>query len=373
MKNNWPIKKLDEFVIESKEKAGDSFIPVWSVSNNLGFVPSGEYFKRSVASEKTNNYKIVRPNYFAFNPSRINVGSIAVNKSDSIGIVSPMYTVGKIQSKILLLNFFALFIGSNFFKEQVKHFAIGGVRQILRFNDFARIEIPVPPLKIQQKIVERLDATRKAQELNDLQISKTDELFESVINKLILNKNFPTKRLGDIAQIISGQSPKSENYNKVGDGLPLYQGKRDFGSMFTADPEVWTTEKTKVAQKGDILISVRAPVGPINLANCKMNIGRGLAAIRPWEDVNYLYLFYYLHSQEKNIASLGSGSTFQSINRSLLENIKIPTPSLKIQQKIVQKLNAVQEYKKSLLKQKDLLKELFESVLDKAFKGELVK
>jgi hypothetical protein len=88
-----PVLPLGELIEERKEKAKDKKIQVWSVSNKYGFVNSEDYFDKKIASADTKNYKVVKPNYFAFNPSRVNVGSIACNFTDNLGIVSPMYTL----------------------------------------------------------------------------------------------------------------------------------------------------------------------------------------------------------------------------------------------------------------------------------------
>lgn len=176
-----------------------------------------------------------------------------------------------------------------------------------------------------------------------------------------------TVKLGDVAQIISGQSPKSVNYNQNSQGLPLYQGKKDFGAIFTAKPTVWTTQTTKVAEKGDILISVRAPVGPVNFANQKINIGRGLAAIRPWEGLDSKFLFRFLQYSEPEIAKLGGGATFQSINRELLKNLFIPCPEISKQKEVVKKLDGdFEKIDRAIeLTQKNLqsTQELFKSTL----------
>ena len=184
-----------------------------------------------------------------------------------------------------------------------------------------------------------------------------------------------TVLLGNVAQIISGQSPKSSNYNQQGNGLPLYQGKKDFGAMFTTEPKVWTTEVTKIAEKGDILISVRAPVGPVNIASQKMNIGRGLAAIRPSSGLDALYLFRFLQLAEPRIVRLGGGTTFQSINRKHIENIEIPYPNVEDQKKIAQKLEEVfkliNQAKEKTEQKLDDLGELKQSILKRALEGEL--
>ncbi len=95
-----------------------------------------------------------------------------------------------------------------------------------------------------------------------------------------MTSEWQSKMLGDLADVIAGQSPEGSFYNSSGDGLAFYQGKKDFGDKFIGRPTTWTTRVTKVALEGDVLMSVRAPVGPVNFATEKACIGRGLAAIR---------------------------------------------------------------------------------------------
>jgi len=86
--------------------------------------------------------------------------------------------------------------------------------------------------------------------------------------------------IGEQCVVIAGQSPKGKYYNNTGEGLPFYQGKKEFGEKFIGAPSKWTSHTTKEAFEGDILMSVRAPVGPINFSTQKVCIGRGLASIR---------------------------------------------------------------------------------------------
>jgi type I restriction enzyme S subunit len=149
-----------------------------------------------------------------------------------------------------------------------------------------------------------------------------------------------TVELGDVCKVIAGQSPESVNYNKEGIGLAFYQGKKDFGEVYINPPTVWTNEVTKEAIKNDILMSVRAPVGPVNIATEHICIGRGLAAIRATDKINQAYLFYYLLKIEKELVG-NAGAVFNSINKTQIENLKVPLPSLSTQQKIVAKLDAI--------------------------------
>lgn len=172
-----------------------------------------------------------------------------------------------------------------------------------------------------------------------------------------------TNKLKDVSEIIMGQSPASSSYNSIGNGIPFFQGKKDFGELYTTT-RMYCNEPKKIALSNDILFSVRAPVGDINLASEKSCIGRGLSAIRVKEDIlERMYLFRYLQKSKDIIANKGNGSTFNSIKKIDLENIEIPLPTLTKQKKIAQTLDKAQELitlrKESIKKLDDLAKSLF--------------
>ena len=186
-----------------------------------------------------------------------------------------------------------------------------------------------------------------------------------------MKKNWKQYRLDEICIIIAGQSPGSYTYNTSKIGLPFYQGKADFGQI-SPSPTVWCNEPIKIAEKGDILLSVRAPVGLTNMANEKCCIGRGLCAIRTDENIDRQYLFVYLRSIENELLKMGSGTTFQSITIEDVRKIIISLPSLDEQKNIVQiietKLNAVEKAKKAAVEQLESINALPSSILYQAFK-----
>lgn len=139
--------------------------------------------------------------------------------------------------------------------------------------------------------------------------------------------------LTEAATIIMGQSPPSSSYNTHGDGLPFFQGKVDFGDLYPT-ARVYCSQPHKIAEPGDILLCVRAPVGPTNIADARSCIGRGLAAIRPSEQVSGSYLLYFLRFHEPHLSGIGKGSTFEAVGRSDLEGILVPLPLLPDQKRI---------------------------------------
>lgn len=142
------------------------------------------------------------------------------------------------------------------------------------------------------------------------------------------------KQIGDLCEVIAGQSPEGTYYNTDGDGMPFYQGKKDFGEKFIEDPTTWTTQTTKIAQGGDILMSVRAPVGPVNFATDEACIGRGLAAIRSKGELDREFLFYQLLHLQPEIAGK-EGAVFASINKSEIAALPIVFVPLPEQKRIV--------------------------------------
>lgn len=163
--------------------------------------------------------------------------------------------------------------------------------------------------------------------------------------------------LKDFVDIKMGQSPDSKFYNYDEIGLPFYQGKADFGRI-NPTPKIWCSKPKKEAKPNDILISVRAPVGDLNINNEQSCIGRGLAAITCRPDVDMMYVYYYLKYLKPQLKHISTGSTFESINRTQLENLIIDYKPYSEQIKISNILQVVEraiEVKENLLRLYDLL------------------
>ena len=135
-------------------------------------------------------------------------------------------------------------------------------------------------------------------------------------------------RLDELCTLNMGQSPDSASYNEVGDGLPFFQGNADFGVLHPKI-RVWCNEPTKIAHPGDILISVRAPIGAMNVADRECCIGRGLAALTVNENLcNKGYIWYAISSKVEELNAKGTGSTFKAISKGILGETEISLPSL---------------------------------------------
>lgn len=149
------------------------------------------------------------------------------------------------------------------------------------------------------------------------------------------------RALSEFCDLNMGQSPDSSTYNNQGEGLPFYQGNADFGIIHPT-ARVWCSSPVKRAHAEDILISVRAPIGAMNIAAEECCIGRGLAALTPKQDVcSQKYLYYALESRVDLLVSKGTGSTFKAISKKILEETELPAYPMQKQKEIVHVLETV--------------------------------
>jgi type I restriction enzyme S subunit len=152
-------------------------------------------------------------------------------------------------------------------------------------------------------------------------------------------------KLSSVAEVIAGQSPESKYYNDKGEGIPFFQGKADFRIDYPI-VRYWCTQPTKIAKPTDILMSVRAPVGPTNICDVEACIGRGLAAIRTSDRLYFKYLYFFFKTIEEKLASQGNGSTFSAITTGVIKDLQIPLPPLPIQKRIAEILDAADALKR---------------------------
>ena len=185
--DEWRETKLGKFLKEKSDRNTENIELVLSVTNKFGFVTQVEYFDKSVASHNTANYKIVKRGNFAYNPSRINVGSIALLENYEIGILSPMYVVFECLKNLdnRFLKFW--FQSHNFIGNLYKHLA-GSVRESLNFKDMKTISIKLPNLKEQQKIAEVLTACNDEINLLILKLENLKKQKQGLMQKLLSGK-----------------------------------------------------------------------------------------------------------------------------------------------------------------------------------------
>jgi len=292
-------------------------------------------------------------------------------------------SIVRFNKDLIIPKFFIYYSQSRSYLATVEKFCTGATRKRISRKNLGKIKIPRTSLFDQERIVSVLDEAFEAIDTaianTEKNLLNTEELFQSILDQQFNDldsdeSEWQQTTIGELCEVISGQSPKGEYYNDVGEGLPFYQGKKEFQSRHIGAPKKWTTHITKEALPNDVLMSVRAPVGPVNFATEKICIGRGLAAIRAGEKLNSDFLFYGLLAKQ-NVITGKDGAVFKSINREQINLIEVPALPLSEQERIVSVLDeandSVQALRDGLLVKLAGLEELKQSVLEKAFSGEL--
>ena len=226
------------------------------------------------------------------------------------------------------------------------------------------IEIPIISLEKQKKLIKNLKNIDTFIDKNKQIKNELNFLNKSLF--ITFNKNGIEKRLDDIADISMGQSPLSQSYNINKKGLPFYQGKTEFGDIYIKEPIIYCNSPIKIVEKNDILMSVRAPVGDVNIATQKSCIGRGLASIRA-KKVDYLYLFYLLKERKIKIEKMGVGSTFKAINKNNISSLQIPIIEMSKQNRIKKYLLLIEKLSFEIEKSIKEAENLYNSLMNKYF------
>lgn len=229
-------------------------------------------------------------------------------------------------------------------QKKIDAIAKGTAQKAVPIALLKEIEIVIPENPIQKKVVVILKNYDQLIENNKKQIKLLEEAAQRLYKEWFIDLRFPgyenckivdgvpvewkKKKLDEIADVIMGQSPKSEFYNKEHKGLPFHQGVGSYGARFVQD-DTYSTSFTKVAEANSILFSVRAPVGRLNITKNKIVIGRGIAAINSKSGFQS-YLFYTLKERFFKDDILGNGAIFASISKNELLNQVFVIPDEKI-------------------------------------------
>jgi type I restriction enzyme S subunit len=313
------------------------------------------------------------------------IGKVVINKTPvavSQNIAAIILNKKNIDHEYL---FYAIQEYSSQFKKQTKIITL----KHLDMRIVKNMLFPFPSLQEQRKIAEILSTVEEAIQKTKEIIAKTERLKKGLMQELLTkgigHKEFKDTEIGRIpkewevvklsdkklAEIIMGQSPPSSTYNKKGKGLPFLQGKMEFGNMYPS-PIMYCSQPMKIVESNDILISVRAPVGDVNIAPYRLCIGRGLAAIRfNLDRANHWFYFYYFQKIKNFLENLGKGSTFKAITKEDLENLKVPYPSFFEQQKIAEILLTIDKKLELERNEKARLERIKQAMMDLFLTGKI--
>jgi type I restriction enzyme S subunit len=237
------------------------------------------------------------------------------------GICSAHSFVFRANEEVIDAKLFPYFLHSDQFMHRMVDISVGGLSPTINWSDLKHQEFLLPPKEQQAELAELLWAMDTVIE-KDLEVLERLEKYKIVKSKVLFSQFDKTVKLSDVATIIMGQSPDGKTYNEQGDGIPFIQGNAEFSSVGPIN-KLFTTAPTKLCKEGDILISVRAPVGDLNIAQKEFCIGRGLAAIRLNDESLKHYVYEFLLNSKHILDSKSSGSTFKSINKDVLSDLDI--------------------------------------------------
>ena len=251
----------------------------------------------------------------------------------------------------------------DFFDYAIQH-SEGGLSPRVKWSAIANYEFTLPSLSEQKVLADKLWAAYRVKESYKKLLAATDDMLKAKFMEMFGGQGVVT--LSEACDIVMGTSPDSQYYNTNCEGLPFYQGKTEFTDMYIGGAEVWCTKPVRVAEKDEILMSVRAPVGAINIAAEKCCIGRGLCSIKPKDNVaKLLFVFYALKLKEEEISRLGTGSTFKAINKDQVYNkIKLPLPPFPLQQQFVEIATQAEATKESLRKSIENIDQVIKSLIN---------
>jgi len=276
-------------------------------------------------------------------------------------------------------------------RPEIRQFAIKRMtgtsgRQRVPLDIFEDKIISLPPLKEQKKIVEILDSIDSKIELNNQTNRTLEEMAQTLFKSWFVDfeehldfkqsdlgeipKEYEIKKLSDIAEIEMGSSPDSKYYNENENGLPFFQGNKNFGDIY---PEIkrWCSNVKKTGGEDDIIMTVRAPVGEINKLQEKSCIGRGVAAFSSKSFDSNEYIYYLLKTQKNRWDQFSSGTTYDSVNSTDVSNFPFVCPAYSDRKKFIDIVEPYSHIIKNNLYENNHLEELRDILLPKLMSGEL--
>lgn len=266
------------------------------------------------------------------------------------------------------------YLSLNSIKNFANSIASGSAQPDLPHSTFKKIRIWLPHIETQKKLAKMLDQYELLIENNNKRIKLLEQMAENLYKEWFVRFRFPgyedvefengipkgwkIEILSDIADIIMGQSPESENYNTNCVGLPFHQGVGSYGDFYLIDG-VYSTKGNRIAEANSIIFSVRAPVGRINITLNKIILGRGVAGINSVKGYN-AYLLWMLKDQFQQEDIIGNGAIFASVTKKELFGFKILMPN----EDLIQKFDSIASGIESVMRKISLINSNLEKQRD---------
>lgn len=377
----WKKVKLKEVLKEVNIRNKDEKVKrVLSVTNSRGFINQEEYFEGTVHSTNISNYKVVRKKQFAYNPSRVNVGSIDILENYKDGALSPMYIVFEVDANKLLPEYFKYYFQTNKFYENVKNNTQGSVRNSLSFKALSDFDYLLPPIKEQEKIVGILSDIDEIIIKNREKINLYIKRKVVIIDSILKNSKYSRKKVKEVAEIYLGLTHKPKY---VEAGIPFLSsqnvssGYLDFDNIKYISQEEFDKASNTIKPKiGDVLFSrVGSNLGNPVIVDVDVNFGIyvSLGYLRAKENVDNRFLKQWISSKEfsNQIRTKVSGGAKNNINTGWLKEFNITIPELDEQKKLVRILENIDKENIKLKEKIEQYEKLKKGLMQKLLTGKV--
>ncbi|HMU77649.1 MAG: restriction endonuclease subunit S [Bacteroidia bacterium] len=263
------------------------------------------------------------------------------------------------QTDVTYPKYMGFYLRSNFFRRTMTNNAVMTLRASLNEDIFSYLDLLLPDFDTQKKIGDFLYLLDDKIKINNRINTELEAMAKTIYNYWFIQFDFPNEegkpykasggemeyneklkmeipvgwtdgKLSEVANITMGQSPDGDSYNEEGEGMVFFQGSTDFNFRFPL-VRMFTTAPSRIAQEEDVLLSVRAPVGTLNVANEKCCIGRGLAALNSKNEANSFVLYLMFYFKAMFDVQDRTGTTFGSIDKDTLHDLKFAKPPVELQ------------------------------------------
>jgi type I restriction enzyme S subunit len=369
----WIVGTLGDVTVEKKVRLGQTTTdaPVYGVERNVGLTAEPKY-----ASGDLSRYKRLFPGMFAYNPMRLNIGSIGYcSDRHGPGVVSPDYIVFQCREDLLDPDYLAYYIRSAMWRDWTENLGVGSVRVRIYYRELARMPMTLPPVAEQRAIAHILGTLDDKIEVNRRMNETLDAIARALFKSWFVDfdpvraksegrdpglpphladlfpDSFENSELGEVpngwrvvpigelAVVVGGTTPGTKEAAFWEDGRNYWATPKDLSAL--AAPVLLETERTitdiGLAQigsgllpPGTVLLSSRAPIGYLAIAEVPLAINQGFIAMRPAPGVSNLFLLYWAEWAQGEIVSRANGSTFLEISKSSFRPIPVVAPPQEI-------------------------------------------
>lgn len=355
--------KLGDYIFEySQRNKEDKNYPVYSVTNTLGFCQ--EYFSKDVSGKDKTTYKLVPRGYFAYNPSRINVGSVDWQKSEDCVIVSPLYVVFGLKDT-LKPEYLKYYLKSKPTNELIKLSTSGTVRDNLKYSSLEKFPIPVPSIEEQKAICSLLDKINRVIEAKKEQLKELDNLAQAIFydmfgDPITNEKGWETQILGDVCTLKAGKSIKASELSETMNVnlFPCYGGNGVRGYI---DRYSHNRPLPIIGRQG-------ALCGNVNFAKAPFYATEHAVVVAPKTIMDVVWLFYVLKLMHLNQYAHGVAQPGLSVQD--IEPLPLILPPLPLQQAFAEKVEAIERQKELINQSLREVQTLFDSRMDYWFSEE---